>query len=223
MNKFLFEHYSNIYSDNGEDGINDYLLNLINIKSGVLLEIGAWDGFLSSNTAALWSKNKNFKSILFEIDETKLNKSSLESRYSNVECFVSPISINNRLADFISASKFKVTNKNFVLASIDVDGDDLNVFKSLGHYRPIILIVEPNGNIFEKTNPEGVTAAEWNEHLETEGYSFIGSSGKLNHSAGNLYFIRKDYSSFFESSLDKEWFNRGLLHSTLEGPGLLCE
>ena len=221
MNKFLFEHHMNIYSDNGEDGVNTYLLNLMNIDEGILLEIGAWDGFRSSNTAALWSNNNQFKSMLFEIDESRLNQHSLEKRYPNVECFISPVSIDNGLERFITESKFEVTNDNFVLASIDVDGDDLNIAKSLGKYRPIIMIVESNGDIFEKTNPEGVTAAEWNDYLKQHDYYFIGSSGQLNRYSGNLYFIREDYSGFFESSLNKEWFNRGLLHSTLKGSGLL--
>tara|TARA_R110000765_G_scaffold163027_1_gene267849 strand:- start:87 stop:758 length:672 start_codon:yes stop_codon:yes gene_type:complete len=221
MSDFIFNHSSNIHSDNGEDGINIYLLDLMGIDKGILLEIGAWDGFRSSNTAALWSRNNQFKSMLFEVAEDRLNKNSLEKIYSNVECFVSPVSIDNGLESFINTSKFEVTTDNFVLASIDVDGDDLNVAKSLGKYRPIIMIVEPNGNIFEKTNPEGVTAAEWNDYLEQHGYHFIGSSGKLNHYSGNLYFIRKDYSRFFEKALKKEWFNRGLLVSTPEGSGLL--
>ena len=221
MGNFIFNHSSNVYSDNGEDGVNAYLFNLMGINEGILLEIGAWDGFRSSNTAALWSRNDQFKSMLFEVDEDRLNKNSLEKIYSNVECFVSPVSIDNGLESFITTSKFEVTTDNFVLASIDVDGDDLNVVKSLGKYRPIIMIVEPNGNIFEKTNPEGVTAAEWNDYLEQHDYHFIGSSGKLNHYSGNLYFVRKDYSGFFKKSLKKEWFNRGLLVSTSEGPGLL--
>ena len=34
------------------------------------------------------------------------------------------------MVNLIDQSKFEVTNDNFVLASIDVDGDDLNVAKT---------------------------------------------------------------------------------------------
>ena len=54
------------------------------------------------------------------------------------------------MEDVISKCKFDVNEDNFVLASIDVDGDDLNVARSLGKYKPIILIVEPNGDVKTK-------------------------------------------------------------------------
>ena len=79
----------------------------------------------------------------------------------------------------IDGSKFEVTNENFVLASIDVDGDDLNVCKSLGKYKPIILIVEPNGNLIEKINPEGWTIKELVDWGSGFGYEFIGTSGHV--------------------------------------------
>ena len=89
MNNFLFNNFKNVFSDNGEDGINEYLLQLLNLEHGILLEIGAWDGFNCSNIASLWSNNNNFKAILFEIDSSRMNKQKLESEFDNVECIVS--------------------------------------------------------------------------------------------------------------------------------------
>ena len=211
MNNFLFNNFKNVFSDNGEDGINEYLLQLLNLEHGILLEIGAWDGFNCSNIASLWSNNNNFKAILFEIDSSRMNKQKLESEFDNVECIVSNVPSENSLQHYINKSRFEVTNDNFVLASIDVDGDDLNVVKSLGEYRPVILIVEPNGDLFERKNPEGVTASEWNEYLSSTDYCFIGSSGKINQMSGNMYFIRNDYSVFFEEMVKEEWYKRGFL------------
>ena len=58
----------------------------------------------------------------------------IKDEYDNIACFRSLISIENTLEDVIDESKFEVDNENFVLASIDVDGDDLNVARS----RPLV-------------------------------------------------------------------------------------
>ena len=57
MNDFLYTYARNVYSANGEDGINKQLLNHLQIDGGVVLEIGAWDGFFDSNCADLWCNN----------------------------------------------------------------------------------------------------------------------------------------------------------------------
>jgi len=144
--KKIYEYAKNEYSQNGEDGIIEHIFKVLSIKSGVLLEIGAWDGFYLSNTANIWSKDKNFKAVLIEsTDNLKVDK--LESEYENVNCFVEMATLNNGLENMLNRSKFEINNDNFVLASIDIDGDDLNITKSLGKYRPIVLVVESNGDL----------------------------------------------------------------------------
>ena len=61
MNDLLYNYRHDVFSDNGEDGINEAIFKYLNITEGVVLEIGAWDGFQSSICANLWSKNKNLK------------------------------------------------------------------------------------------------------------------------------------------------------------------
>lgn len=208
MNDFLYAYSSDVYSDNGEDGINKVILDHLGITEGVVLEIGAWDGFLSSNCANLWSKNNKFNAVLIE-STNRLNK-NLEKQYDNIACFVELVSLDNSLEDIITKSKFEVTNDNFVLASIDVDGDDINVTKSLGKYKPIILIVEPNGNVIEKYNPNGATVKELVDFGDDLGYEFIGMSGYPGKHSGNVYFIRKDYKDKFDIC-KKSWDKRGIL------------
>ena len=218
--EFLYNHSKNVYSQNGEDGINKFLFEYLDITEGYMLEIGAWDGFYLSNTANLWSKNKNFKSILIEphINQKtqppipRLKKQKLEIEYNNIECFVEAASVENTLESIINKSKFEVTNDNFVLASIDIDGDDLNVTRSLGKYKPIILIVEPNGGIYDRKyhNQPGSTVSELVEFGEEIGYELIGMSGELHKESGNLYFVRNDFKSKFDVCKD-HWTERGLL------------
>ena len=220
MMEFLYNYSKNVYSQHGEDGINKFLFEYLDITEGYMLEIGAWDGFYLSNTANLWSKNKNFKSILIEPflnqkvapPKPRLDKEKLETEYENVECFIEAASPHNTLEGIINRSKFEVKKKNFVLASIDIDGDDLNVTRSLGKYKPIILIIEPNGAIYKPKyhNQGGSTVKELVEFGKEIGYELIGQSGELYDEPGNLYFIRKDFKSKFDIC-NKHWTERGLL------------
>lgn len=211
MNEFLYTFSDNVFSDNGEDGINQKIFEHLKIKDGVLLEIGAWDGFHSSNCANLWSKDKNFKSILIE-STNRLDKRKLESQYDNVECFNVLVNENNTLEKIIDECKFDVNEDNFLLCSIDVDGPDLEVANSLGKYRPKILILEPNGCIEEKTNPQGVTVVEWISWAKEKSYEFIGMSGIVNRQSGNLYFCRNDLKKYFNIT-NEHWKKRGILLS----------
>ena len=224
MMEFLYNHAENKYSQHGEDGINKFLFEYLNITEGYMLEIGAWDGFYLSNTANLWSNSKHYKSILIEPfinhktepPKPRLNKEKLELEYENVQCFVESASLENTLESIISKSKFKVTNDNFVLASIDIDGDDLIVTRSLGKYKPIILIIEPNGGIYDRDRKfhdeqiSGSTVNELVEFGEEIGYELIGQSGELHRAQGNCYFIRNDFKSKFDICKN-HWTERGLL------------
>jgi len=219
MMDFLYNHSENEYSQHGEDGINKFLFEYLNITEGCMLEIGAWDGFYLSNTANLWSNSKHYKSILIEPfinhkgpPKPRLNKEKLETEYDNVDCFVEAASPNNTLESIINRSKFEVTNDNFVLASIDIDGDDLVVARSLGRYKPIILIIEPNGGIYDRKyhNQPGSTVSELVEFGEEIGYELIGQSGELHRAQGNCYFIRNDFKSKFDIC-ENHWTERGLL------------
>lgn len=212
MDKRLYEYSSNVFSQFGEDGITKNILEFLNIDSGVVLEIGAWDGFYLSNTANLWSKNENFKAILLEAADT-MNPEELNNKYPNVDSFKVFASSENSLEKLIDNCKFDVTNENFVLASIDIDGDDFNVTKSLGKYRPIILIVEPNGNVVERenwVNPNGATVKELVDLGLEMGYDFIGMSGTPDVLSGNVYLIRKDFSDLFPIT-KLPWDERGIL------------
>ena len=88
----------------------------------------------------------------------------------------------------------------------------LIVTKSLGRYKPIILIIEPNGGIYDRKyhNQPGYTVNELVEFGEEIGYELIGMSGELHRESGNLYFIRNDFKSKFDICKN-HWTERGLL------------
>ena len=202
MIDLLYNHSKDVYSENGEDGINQAIFDHLEITGGTVLEIGAWDGFFASNCANLWSKNKNYNAVLIE-STSRLNL-SLQNEYNNIACFQELISIDNTLENIIDESKFEVTNDNFVLASIDVDGDDLNVARSLGKYKPLILILESAGTI--------TSIKEIIDFSNNLGYQFIGMSGYPGRHIGNLYFVRNDYEDKFDIC-KKSWKKRGIILS----------
>ncbi|MGA2435368.1 MAG: hypothetical protein ABSG25_08785, partial [Bryobacteraceae bacterium] len=71
MNKINLSNFkNNIYSQNGEDGIIEEILNIIPDKNKWCCEFGAWDGIFLSNTHNL-IKNKDYSSIQIEADSTK--------------------------------------------------------------------------------------------------------------------------------------------------------
>jgi hypothetical protein len=209
--KKLYEFFKNVYSQNGEDGIIEEIFNTLKIKNGVVLEIGAWDGFYLSNTANIWSNNKNFKAVLIESTDN-LNVGELESKFDNVNCFLEMASLDNGLEKILNKSKFEINNDNFVLASIDIDGDDLNVTKSLGKYKPVVLVIESNGSFINEIKSDGSSITEIVEFGNSFGYEFIGMSGVVNQQVGNIFFIRKDFKDYFEIT-KLEWFERGVLTS----------
>ena len=76
--------------------------------------------------------------------------------------------------------------------------------------KPIILIVEPNGNLIEKINPEGWTIKELVDWGSDFGYEFIGTSGHVGKHSGNVYLIREDCKDKFDIC-KKPWLERGIL------------
>ena len=57
------KYAKNLYSQNGEDGIIEKILDDLDIKKGIVIEFGAWDGIYISNIYNLW-KYGNFNGIL---------------------------------------------------------------------------------------------------------------------------------------------------------------
>ena len=69
-NSTLLNARKNIYSQNGEDGVTELLIDFLDIKEGSFCEFGAWDGKYLSNTFNLL-QNRNWKGVYIEGDEGK--------------------------------------------------------------------------------------------------------------------------------------------------------
>ena len=216
---YLNEYEKNIFSQNGEDGVLAKIIDQLGTINKYYVEFGGWDGERYSNTCNL-GKYHGWKGVLFENDYKKV-KIGRKKGIKNI--FLRTITPNNINKIF---KNFNVPY-NFGLLSIDIDGDDYWVWKSLTNYRPVIVILEthpaipnkyPLSIIYGKSDPDyGYFGANLNAMArlaDRKGYYFATTV------AHNAIFVNKEYfyrlqlpilsldeiiNNYFE--INKYWYN----------------
>lgn len=146
----LFGFERNEFSQFGEDGVLEELLDLIQDEEGSLskfaIEFGASDGVNCSNTRNLLL-NHAFFCVYIESDSsrfTQLEQNTTNLRVLNLKTFIKP-SGPSSLQNLMNLHG--LGNVNFDLISIDVDGEDYHLMKSVGNMKAKILLVEFNPTI----------------------------------------------------------------------------
>lgn len=144
-------HARNITSQGGEDGVIAALFENLGVSKadghGYCVDIGAWDGKHWSNTFTLLN-DKQWGGMLIEADPERA--SELKRMYQqrpDVSCCDRLVELSgpNALTKFLTL--FKV-DPNFDFLSIDVDGADYHLWKSLGDdFTPRVVCVEFNPSI----------------------------------------------------------------------------
>jgi hypothetical protein len=193
------------FSQFGDDGIIQYLINQIDIgiEYQKFIEFGVED-YTESNTRFLLINN-NWTGLVMDgskanVDFIKNDKIYWKYDLTAVHCFVDKENIN----EIISNNEF---SGELGILSIDIDGNDYWIWECLNVVNPIIVIVEYNSVFGEKhaiTIPYDPTfnrAAAHSSWLfwgcslkalcllaEKKGYVFVGS----NSNGNNAYFVRKD-------------------------------
>jgi hypothetical protein len=179
----------NTYSQNGEDGILDKILEIEGVTQGFFVEFGAWDGMYLSNTYNLYKRGwhgcyvegdpERYRDLLRNVPDDRIHK---------VNAWVQSEGPSSLDAILRGLGKPSVD-----LLSIDIDGDDLRVWKSLRDSRPLVVIIEYNPTIpsdVRYENPEGCnhgnSALSIHEYASSIGYSLL--EGTLT----NLIFVRND-------------------------------
>lgn len=134
-----------VHSQCGEDGVLEHLLADLRIGRGYFIEFGAWDGRHLSNCAAL--ADRGFSGCFIEGDPERFEK--LRSAYpgrddiARVEAFVG-LKGEQRLDAILT--RVGAPAEPAVL-SIDIDGMDYHVWKSLAQFKPAICVIEFNPTI----------------------------------------------------------------------------
>jgi hypothetical protein len=146
ISSWLLEFKSNVYSQAGEDGVIQKILETLSENDKWCVEFGAWDGQHFSNTCNL-IENFSYSAVLIECDNKKYK--DLEKKYLKNKKVIT-------LNEFVGLNKENNLDKilknisipnNFDFLSIDIDGNDYHVWKSIMEYKPKVVCIEFNPTI----------------------------------------------------------------------------
>lgn len=194
-----------VFSEWGEDGIIQYLINNVDIKNKTFIEFGVED-YKESNTRFLLINNL-WKGLVIDSDKNCINsikKDEIYWRYdlNAVNAFITGENINNIITD----NGFRGETG---ILSIDIDGNDYWVWEKIDSVDPAIVICEYN-SLLGYTHPVSVpydpdffrTAAHFSnlyfgaslpalvKLAEKKGYDFAGS----NSAGSNAFFVKRELS-----------------------------
>jgi hypothetical protein len=215
----LVNFESKKYSQNGEDGIIEYLINLIyqDPKNKIYLEIGVQDG-TECNTRNL-RENFSWTGILIDGDHED----------KNINLFSHFVTKDN----IIELLKSHDVSEKLNLLSIDIDYNDFYVLiEILKKYKSDIVVLEYNathsyeedkivlydGNGgWDGTNYFGASLLSYTKLLNKFGYSLVSTESK----GVNAFFISNDFISndFILSNLKNVNSLKDLYNSAKYGNG----
>lgn len=186
----LLTFKSNVFSQNGEDGINREIFKRIGTTTKACCEFGAWDGIHFSNCRSLildgWS------ALMIEGDGDRF-KELVRTYQGNAS-----VACVNRFVDNAANSLVNICRESGVgdldFLSIDIDGLDYEIFETLD-LSPRVICVEVNaGHNPTALGPlaRGVAARNVGQPLsifvsiaKAKGYDLVCYSG-------NAFFVRSD-------------------------------
>jgi len=194
-----------VYSQNGEDGIIEYIFNSIGVTNKIAVEFGvnSSEHGAESNTRLLL--DKGWKT--FWID-TKEN-SGIHENCVSIQRF---LTVDN-IVDTFKELKIPI---EFDLLSIDIDGNDYHIREALSEYKPRVYIIEYNGAISadsEYVMPRndnyvwnggtdfGASLLSYTKQADRLGYDLV----YCNSNGVNSFFIKRDINPFPKVTVQEVW------------------
>jgi hypothetical protein len=198
----LFNEFK-VYSQNGEDGIIQFLIRNIEIPNKTFVEFGVHN-YTESNTRFLL-KNNGWSGLVIDGSNENINYIKSDQIYwqhnLKAECaFIDKDNINDLI-------KTNGLSGDIGLLSVDIDGNDYWVWEAINCISPRIVICEYNsifGAYKKVTIPYdkyfvyskahfstlywGASIAAFNYLAQQKGYSLVCS----NNMGNNLFFVRND-------------------------------
>jgi hypothetical protein len=187
----LLRYASDLYSQNGEDGVLRRIFEVVDTDSERCCEFGAWDGIHFSNTRALildgWSGVfiEGDASRAAQLRQTYAEFPQVHSACANVD------DDENRLASVLEREGL---SDEFDLISIDIDGLDYDVLATLG-VRARVICVEAGGlHHPDRMDPVPRELAVQNTGQPLARFRALGErmGYKLVCYTGNAIFVRRD-------------------------------
>ena len=127
-----------IFSQNGEDGVLEEIFKRIGVENKRSVEIGA---SVNESNAMFLADVLGWSGMF--IDASSEESSALSQKYHASE----RVKVERK---FITPTNFAETlvdagyEDDFDLLSIDVDGNDLWLWRALSHFRPRVIVIEYN-------------------------------------------------------------------------------
>ena len=192
-----------VFSQFGDDGIIQYLIQQVKPENHTFIEFGVQD-YSESNTRFLLMNN-NWRGLIIDGDRQAMAALKLQDYYwrndlTAVGEFITRENINQLFLDNGFSGEIG-------LLSVDIDGNDYWVWQAINAVNPVIVVVEYN-SVFGSKHAVSVpydpgfvrTQAHysnlfWGASLKAfytlaaqKGYVFVG----CNSNGNNAYFIRKN-------------------------------
>lgn len=195
------------YSQNGEDGIIDFLIEVLGLdthKSGyprAFIEFGVQD-YRESNTRYLL-KRRHFQGLVLDSSPKYIQTIRNDSLFWQYDleakqAFITKENINPLIQEWLDSRGLK----NVALLSIDIDGVDYYVWEAITCISPAVVVIEYNALL------EGATSVPYDEKFERfkahfsglyfgaslnalralghkKGYCFVG----VDRSGSNAFFV----------------------------------
>ena len=196
----LVRHGFKIYSQNDEDGIIAEVFRRIGVASRTFFEIGAGDG-LENNTLTLLTQGWSGLWCEPHPDRRGIIERRLQPWISTGRIRVSPQVVDP--ANVNEIALLGGVNVDVDLLSIDVDGNDLWIWRALTAVRPRVVVIEYNAT----WRPPLTLAVHYQADWQWDGSNYFGASLGALEEVGNelgyalvgcciagvnAFFVRKD-------------------------------
>jgi hypothetical protein len=194
----LEEHRSNVYSQFGEDGMIRRALEVLPAGPRWCVELGAWDGHHLSNTHRLMAEDE-WSGVFIEGNADRAQELRATYRGNDrAHCI-------NAFASFRGSATLDVLlgstpiPEDFDVLSLDIDGNDFHVWRSMERYRPRLVVVEFNATI--PNDIDWVQEADPDVHQGASLAAFV----RLGREKGYELIATSDFNAFF---VDGAYFDR---------------
>lgn len=226
----LSDYEYRVFSQWGEDGIIQFLLNRIPIEQKTFVEFGVQD-YQEANTRFLLMNN-NWTGLVLDnskedIERLKSNEVSWRYGLKAVDAFVTRENINRLIAE-------NGLEGEIGLLSIDIDGNDYWVWEAIEVIDPVIVIVEYNhrfGSELSVTVPYDENFVRGKQYpviyfgaslkalcrlAQRKGYAFVG----CNSNGVNAFFVRQNLlPAGLQALTSEEGYVAGKLTETRDASG----
>ena len=192
----LLDYRKDKYSTTGNDGIIEKIFDIMGIEGGLFVEFGAWDGIVGSNCRKLYEEG--WSGIFIEADKDR--HKDLVSNYKDapqITCIKSFIDTQNHLFDDI-ISDYVVGPIDF--CSIDIDGLDVEVFKTFEKHLPKVICIE-GGQMLEphhETISNSKASKNIQQSLFVMSWIFKSKGYKPICSYQDTFYVQEEYYELFD-------------------------